>query len=362
MKIVLHIIGAMNRAGAETMIMNLYRELDKNEFQFEFLYFTDKKSDYDDEIEALGGKIHRVSNTSFINRIVETYKFLRTHKYFYAVHSHTLLNNGTNLFAAYLAGHKRRVSHSHNTSNGAQTSFLSIIYYQFSKYLINTFANGFIACGKEAGGYLYYKKNKFLFLPNAINFTDFDISKTNIRTELIVNDETLLICQIGRFLEVKNHVFTIELAKYMLSENYDFHIVFVGEGMLMKEMQEKVKEYELDSKITFLGLRKDIPAILSSTDCMIMPSLHEGFPVVLVEAQVAGIPSLISTDIDTEVDLGVGLIKFQFLSSDYKIWANSLKEIRKNKKEDTLYLEVLRDKGFDVKRSLDKLLEYYDVI
>lgn len=349
----------MNRAGAETMLMNLYRVLDKNEYQFDFLYFTDEKCDYDDEIISLGGKIYSIKNDGFVNRFISTYNFLQSNKQFYAIHSHTLLNNGTNLFAAYLAGNKIRISHSHNTSNGAQTSLLTILYYQFSKYLINTFSNGFIACGNEAGEYLYYKKNAFLFLPNAVNFNDFNVSKTNFRKELTVNDETILIAQIGRFSEVKNHIFTIELSKYMLSQNIDFHVVFVGDGVLKTQMVQKVNAYNLNSKITFLGLRDDIPTILKAADCMIMPSLHEGFPVVLVEAQVAGTPSLISDSIAKEVDLGVDLIQFESLNAAEEKWVSKLKAIKSYKKEDDSHLEKIGNQGFDINRSLEMLLKYY---
>jgi glycosyltransferase EpsF len=359
MKRILHIIGTMNRAGAETMLMNLYRVLDKKKYQFDFLYFTDKHCDYDDEILSLGGKIYRVSNGGFVNRFVETYRFLKNNKDFYAVHSHTLLNNGTNLFAAYLTGHKRRISHSHNTSNGPSATISSSLYYKFSKYLINTFSNGFIACGFEAGEYLYDKKNKFLFLPNAVNFDDFKSTELEIRNEINISNETILICQIGRFLSVKNHVFTVDLAKYMMSQNIDFHIVFVGDGLLKPKIQEKVKANKLESKVTFMGLRKDIPSILKSADCMIMPSIHEGFPVVLVESQVSGTPSLISSDIAAEVDLGVDLVRFESLSSNFELWSNKIKEIKNLKKTDTLFLSVLREKGFDIKSSLEILLKYY---
>lgn len=358
MKRILHIIGSMNRAGAETMLINLYRVLDKQEYQFDFLYFTNQKCDYDDEIEALGGKIYRIETNGFKNRFLATYSFLKSNKHFYAIHSHTLLNNGINLFAAYLTGHKIRISHSHNTANGSKT-LLKTGYYHLSKFLINTFSNGFVACGNEAGNYLYYKKNQFLFLPNAVNFQDFNVSNSAFRKTINLNDDTILIVQIGRFLEVKNHIFSIELSKFLVDQQLDFHLVFVGDGPLKETMMQQVHANKLDSNITFLGLRNDIPSILKAADCMIMPSLHEGFPVVLVEAQVAGIPSLISDTIANEVDLGVNLVVFESLQANKENWFKKLKTIKQYKKNDDSYLEVLRNKGFDINSSLDMLLKYY---
>ena len=245
MKRILHIIGAMDRAGAETMLMNLYRVIDRDEYQFDFLYFTEKKCDFDDEITALGGRIFRVSSNSFVGRFLSTFEFLRNNKDFYVIHSHTLLNNGTNLFAAYLTGHKKRVSHSHSTANNPNINFSGKLYYKFSKYLINTFANGHIACGNDAGKYLYYEANDFLFLPNAVNFQDFSNLNSPIRRELNIESNSLLICQIGRFLEVKNHIFTIELAAYMHSKSIDFKILMVGDGLFKEDMINKVTEYQL---------------------------------------------------------------------------------------------------------------------
>lgn len=360
MKRILHIIGAMNRAGAESMLMNLYRVLDKNIYQFDFLYFTNEKCDFDDEILALGGKIYRITNNGFVSRFKSTYIFLKENRNFHAIHSHTLLNNGTNLFAAYIAGYKIRISHSHSTANLPYINFQNYIYYHFSKFLINTFSNRLIACGIQAGAYLYYKKNKFLLLPNAVNFEDFSIAQTNIRRDLKIEEETLLICQIGRFLEVKNQEFTVELARYMQNNHFDFHFIFVGKGPLEKEIARKVKSYHLESKVTFLGLRSDIPKILKESDCLILTSFHEGFPVVLVESQVAGTPALISSNISKEVDLGVDLVLFESLSSDFKIWSDKLKTIRKYKKKDDYYKETLKNKGFDINSSLEILLNFYN--
>ena len=351
----------MNRAGAETMLMNLYRELDKEKYQFDFLYFTNQKCDYDDEIIALGGKIYRVNNDSFFSRFKATYRFFKTNKQFYAVHSHTLLNNGTNLLAAFLAGYKKRVSHSHSTANLTYQNVSQIGYYYFSKFLINIFSTHYIACGIEAGAYLYYKKNKPLLLPNAVDFAVFESAKPTLREELSLNKNTFLIVQIGRFLEVKNHNFTIDLAKYMSdSHQIDFHIVFVGDGPLRNSCIDKMNANNLSNYITFVGLRSDIPSILKSSDCMIMPSLHEGFPVVLVESQVAGIPALVSNTVANEVDLGVDLIFFESLTANFNKWQQQLVLLKNKKKKDKNYLEQLSNKGFDVKSSVSILIDFYE--
>jgi glycosyltransferase EpsF len=361
MKRILHIIGAMNRAGAETMLMNLYRELDKEKYQFDFLYFTEQKCDYDDEIISLGGKIYRATNSGFLKRFIATYHFFRANKQFYAIHSHTLLNNGANLFAAYLAAYKKRVSHSHSTANLIYLNTSQLIYYYVSKFLTNSFATHYIACSHDAANYLYYRKNKSLLLPNAVNFADFEAVKPEVRAELEIDLDTVLILQIGRFLDVKNHNFTIDLANFLHnSKKINFHIIFVGDGPLKSFCVQKVNDYNLSKQVTFLGLRSDIPSVLKSVDCMLLPSLHEGFPVVLVEAQVAGVPSLISDTISKDVDLGVDLIYFESLNSDFEKWEQQLLFIKNHKKTSNDYLEKLKQQGFDVKSSLSILIDFYE--
>ena len=118
----------MNRAGAESMVMNLYRALDKTQYKFDFVYFTNDKCDFDAEIMALGGKIYRLPLSNFVGRTAAMYRFLKANKQFYAIHSHMLLNIGFDFTAAYFAGYKNLVAHSHSTSNHVETNFIQKTY------------------------------------------------------------------------------------------------------------------------------------------------------------------------------------------------------------------------------------------
>jgi glycosyltransferase EpsF len=353
----------MNRAGAETMVMNLYRALDKTQYQFDFVYFTDDACDFDEEILALGGKIYRLPLSNFVSRTVAMYRFLKANKQFYAIHSHMFLNIGFDFAAAYLAGHRNLIAHSHSTSNHVETNFIQKIYYHLSRILINIFTKTAIACGKEAGDFLFYKSKKVLVMPNAIDFKLFNNSNLSnvLRNKLKITNDTLLICQIGRFQPVKNHEFTLRLAHFMKKQQLDFHFVFVGNGLLEQQTIKLAHELQVTNAVTFLGLRADIPEILSQADVMIMPSFHEGFPVVLVESQVAGTPALISDTIANEVDLGVNLVVFESLNSDLKLWSDKLFELKSQKKiNHTSHHGVLKQKGFDITDNAKKLIEIYN--
>jgi glycosyltransferase EpsF len=358
----------MDRAGAETMIMNLYRAIDRTRFQFDFLYFTDEECDYDKEIVLLGGKIYRLSSEDLrnpIKKMLAIYQFLKIETHIKTIHCHMLLSSGFHLLAAYKAGVKKRIAHSHSTSNkNNRKAIYNRPYKKLSQVLINSFATQFIACGKEAGSFLFPYRKKFIILPNAINITQFnEIGKKRsnfLRDLLNISGETLIIVQVGRFNHIKNHRFTLEMARFMKEQHKDFHIVFVGNGSLLKEYQEKSEKDGLKDNLSFLGLREDIPDILSGADVMLLPSLHEGFPVVLVESQSVGIPALVSNSVSEEVDLGVGLVTFRSLDSSLRKWCDDLFAVQKKDiMDEQKRLEIIREKGFDIYSSSKKLETIY---
>ncbi|WP_142786032.1 glycosyltransferase family 1 protein [Changchengzhania lutea] len=364
MKRILHIVGGMDRAGAETMLMNLYRKLDKSEYQFDFVYFKNSKCDYDDEIMKLGGRIFRISNSNPISRTIKLSRLIKKEKPFHAVHAHMLFSNAFHVLAAFFAKIKMRVSHSHNTSDvNSKTSF-GRLYQNASKKIISKFSTHFIACGEAAGEFLFPYNDKVEYLLNAIDVEEFSnnrIANRNfLKDEFNLDDDTIVITQIGRISPVKNHEFTINFAAYLAQKGHKFVIAIVGSGPLKNKLLELVDEKNINNYVKFLGVRSDIPNILAGTDVMIMPSFHEGFPVVLVESQAAGVPSLISNNISSEVDMGLKLVDFAALDDDFSIWEIKLMDILKQKEVSSVQrLEILSNKGFNIKKSVKKLENIY---
>lgn len=362
MKKILHIVGTMDRGGAETMVMNLYRVLDKANYQFDFLYFTDKDCDYDEEIRELGGNIYRITDKNIARRMLSFGRLLKV-QYFDVVHSHILFASAFYMPVTFFRGVKTRIAHSHSTSDKRGNIFGRRVYHSISRLVINTFANKFIACGYKAAEYLFYNNKDVLFLPNAIDveaYSNIGIQNRDYWTEQFnIPSRCHKIVQIGTLKSVKNQEFTLGLAKYMLQEGYDFHIMIVGRGKLLEELQSYVGQNGLSENVTFLGLRTDIDCLLAGADTMLMPSLYEGFPVVLVESQATGIPALISDTISREVDLGVGLVEFESLSSGFDIWFEMLKGTLSMKSDAKTYLESLKNAGFNIYNSVKKLEEFY---
>lgn len=363
MKRILHIVGSMDRAGAETMIMNLYRVLNKNKFQFDFLYFTDKKCDYDDEIQNLGGRIFRVRASNPFKRMKATTMLLKNHPEWQTVHCHTLFSNAFHIFAAYKANIPQRISHSHNTSDSSNQGLKSVIYHRFSRMIQNKYATDFVACGTEAGHFLFPTKQNIEVIPNSIDTKKFaEIAQQNkdyLRNKFNLDSECLILLQLGRFTEQKNHFFTLKIIKKLKDKSINFHCFFAGQGPLENMIQMEVDNKGLSDHITFLGLRKDIPRLLGSTDLMLMPSLHEGFPVVLVESQASGTPSYISDKIAKEVDLDLGLINFLSIDEGPENWMDAILETPSVSANIQERCWVMKEKGYDIHRNICTLEKIY---
>ncbi len=364
-KRILHVVGVMDRAGAETMVMNLYRAIDRNQYQFDFVYFTEKECAFDAEILQLGGVIYRISNDkskSLLLRTFELYKIIKINS-FHAVHCHQLFSNAFHLCAAFFAGSKKRIAHSHNTSDSNSTSFFGRLYQSFAKLLIALLATDFIACGKQAGVFLFPNRKNITLIPNAVDIAKFmhQPKEINFFKNSSISEKTLVISQVGRFMPVKNHEFSLDLAVCLKNKGVDFHLFFAGSGPLEETLKNSAFTKEVSDKITFLGVRSDIENVLAHSSVLLMPSFHEGFPVILVESQVAGIPALISDSISKEVDLGLNLVHFKSLKSDsVSNWCSELEKIKEvfiPPPEERL--AVLREKGFDIEVSVTLLEQIY---
>lgn len=369
MKRVLHVVGAMQRAGAETLLMNLYRNLDRSQFQFDFLYFTDKECDYDNEIKNLGGEIYRIESTKK-NKLLRVgyryfnyYRLLKSLPDHQIVHSHINLNGAIFILIAKYLKREIRISHSHIATG--KNAFIPNLYRYITRKIIKHNANRYLACGRAAGKYLYpnVTESDIVVFPNSIDiglFQSFYSESNYLRDKLNLASDVKIVVQIGRFTLQKNFEFTINFAHHLIKEDPLFHFVFLGAGPMENELKKMVKDNNLDKYITFYGVSKEIPKILHSADVFFMPSRLEGFPVVLVEAQACGVPCLISTNISSEVDMELNLVGFANLNDDLSVWKHKLYNSLSKKSNDFETIKkVMRSKNFDSKESVKKLEELY---
>ena len=358
---ILHVIGRMNRAGAETMIMNLYRNIDRNKIQFDFVVHTNEKCDFDDEILSLGGKIYRVPRFKGSN--ILAYKrawnnFFKKHKEYKIIHGHI----GSSA-AIYLKIAKKyglyTIAHSHNTEMGE--GIKGLMYKVFS-YPTRYIADYFFACSDLAGICRYGKnivhQKNYSVLKNAIECDLFTYNK-NIRSvkrkELNVEDK-FVIGNVGRFNIQKNHKYLIEIFKSLSKINENVVLLLIGRGELEQEILNEVKYYSLEEKVIFTGVRQDINELLQAIDVFAFPSLYEGLPVTIIEAQAAGLPCVISDTITDEVCI-TPLVNRLSINDNPKVWAEKINLFEKYKRED--FSRNIKKCGYDVNTSVLFLQNFY---
>jgi glycosyltransferase EpsF len=360
---VLHVVGAMNRAGTETMLMNIFRNIDRNKIHFDFISYSQGEADYDSEIQQLGGRVIKLSKTQSIKEIIGVIK-----KYgpYDVVHSHTLFHCGIANLAAKLAGVKVRIAHAHTTLDDSN-NLLRKLYMKTMRSLITTCSTHLLACSKQAGSYLFgeysIKKTNYSFFPNLINYSQFigdhadAVSKFKIEQDI---ENNLVIGHIGRFITSKNHTFLLDILQSTLKKYEKVKLVLVGDGELRKQIEEEAKKKGLLEHIRFVGIRDDIDTMLHSMDVFVFPSIYEGLGLVLLEAQASGVPCVVSEAIQPEADLNMNLVTKLKLKAHPDIWAENVLQLVKNKGQQTVNVPQAFDKsGYSFSAGISKLLYIY---
>ena len=360
---VLHALGGMNRGGQETFIMNVYRSINREKLQFDFLLNNPRKCDYEDEIISLGGTIHRVPRRypNYLLHLKCLNTFFKNNTQYNIVHQHTNSCSAiSTLICAKKHGFKRIIIHSHNSRPDA--GFGTKIFDYLYKPRIKKYATHYFACSELAASNLfskYVKKNEVIIIKNAIDtdvYRKNDVKRKKKRIAMKV-DEKFVIGHIGRFSSVKNHSFIIEVFRVIHAKNPDVFLLIVGEGELRTAIEEKVDLLGLKDSVIFTGVRSDVPDLLRTMDVFLLPSLYEGLPVTLVEAQASGLPCVVSDVVTKEVAI-TDLIEFIPLSESAAYWADRLMVYTEGyERRDTQ--KAIKQAGFDIKDVASWLEEFY---
>lgn len=359
---ILQVIGSLDRGGAETFLMNVLRNIDRDKFSFVFLCYGDSTSDYDNEAIRLGAKIVRIpefKDVGILQHIKDVRRVIRDNE-IDVVHVHTYYNSVFSLIAAKLSGIRLRITHSHNTMSEANPGLSKRIYFVISKLGIALFSNKFLACGQEAGRALFLPGSQFAIIYNGINIKDFSYDETirkGIRKELNINDDETVVMHVGRFVEAKNHKFLIAIFDEYCQFNANSKLLLIGDGPLRPSIEHEVKRRALSDRVIFLGKRSDMTSLYNGADLLVFPSLFEGLPVVLVEVQANGLHSLVSDKVDESAKLNKRL-EFMSLSSSPKAWAYKMSSINIARK--TGEKSSLLDGPYDITNVTQELVKLYN--
>ena len=360
---VLQVIGIMNLGGAETMIMNLYRHIDRTKVQFDFVQNENTGAFFDDEITQLGGKIYHCPR--FTGKNYFTYRkwwrdFFDKHHEYAFVHGHI-----GSTAAIYLKEAKKHgvptIAHSHNISPKSMKQF----FYNMLSYPTRNIADYLFMCSLQAGIDRYGEsavsdKNRAYFVPNSIETERYRFDKQTrekVRRSLGFTEDALLIGHVGRFADQKNHLFLLDIFSEIVKRQPTARLLLVGDGTLRKEIEAKINVMDLSGKVILTGNRSDVNELLMAMDVFVFPSKYEGFGIGYVEAQCSGLPCIISDKVTPEGILIKEAVTVISLQSSTSEWANAILNCKTLKREECAAL--VKEAGFDVVRNAKRLEEFY---
>lgn len=356
------VIGRYIGGGVEAVTINYYRNIDKNKVQLDFICDEDSTNIPYEEIERMGGKVIIIPSYSKPFKYHKALKKVLKEGNYKIIHSNINTLSVFSLFAAKCAGVPVRIAHSHSTTNKKEKkkNLMKQILRPFSK----VFATDYMCCSELAGRWLFgnkeYDKGNVYLLNNAIDLDKFKYNESlrkKKRKELGIKDNTLVIGHIGRFVAQKNHDFLIDIFNEIHKKNNNSILLLAGQGPLMEDIKNKVKELNLEDSVKFLGQRNDANELYQAFDAFLLPSLYEGLPVVGVEAQAAGLLCYLSDDMTKETKV-LDITKFMSLDNTPEEWADSiLDDVKKYKRIDTS--KEMTAKNFNIKEEAKKLEEYY---
>lgn len=359
---ILHVLGGLDRGGAETMVMNLYRNIDREKVQFDFVIHHPEKDSYVNEVKLLGGKVFNIQNYKGINHLQymkEWHRFFHEHPEYRIIHGHV-----RSTASIYLRIAKKyeliTLSHSHNTSEGK--GIVARVKRILEKPIRNI-ADYLIAPSVKAGEWLFGKgaieKDNFYLLKNAIDTEKYAYNikiREEKRSELNINNE-IVIGHVGRFEEQKNHEFLIQIFKQFHKINNNSLLVLIGVGKLEEEIKKQVNNSKLENNVLFLGERADVNELMQAMDIFILPSYYEGLGIVAIESQTAGLPTIVSEGIPSEAYL-TNLISKINLDDSLYVWVETIhKYLKENNRKDNS--KLIKKNNYDIKETSIWLENFY---
>lgn len=339
------------------MLMNYYRQMERSRIQFDFMVHREEEGHYDREIERLGGKLYRlppIRPGNYRYYFEQLSRFFREHTDYRVVHSHINENSSFVLGAAKRSGIPCRIAHSHLSDLGIDYKLPFRLYARWS---MKDGPNQFFACSQHAGNWLFGRSKPVTVLHNAVDVREFSFDqgvRDRIRDEIGAGQK-LVLGHIGRFNKQKNHGFLIDLFKVVHSIQPESMLVMAGDGPLRPMIEKKVMELGLSSSVQFLGVREDIPMLMQGFDLFVFPSYFEGLPVVLVEAQAAGLSCIVSDTITKEADV-TGRLHFIDLKASPEQWATRILALPSDHVDTS---SVMATRGYDTVTTAKWLMDYY---
>lgn len=369
---ILQVVGGMGRGGTETWLMQVLKNIDRERFHMDFLVHTTEKREYDDEIQSLGSKVLPCRVPS--RPLTYAKNFYRTvHDFgpYDVIHSHVHCYSGYVLRLARRAGIPVRIAHSHSDTSQewATSGRFRRMYLTNMRSWIHRYATDGLSASSKAAAALFgpdwESDSRWKLLYCGIDLAPFRnrVDKVSVREEWGIPPNGSVVGHVGNFRTPKNHAFLVEVAKEVSRQNANVYFVLIGDGPLRASIEQKVAEYGLGNRVIFAGQRADAPRLmLGAMDAFVLPSIYEGLPLVLLEAQAAGLPCVVSTTVTEEADCAKSLIRRLSLSEPASVWADELLDVlngASRSRDNSLALTKLEESPFNIVNSTKNIEALY---
>lgn len=357
---ILQVVSNMDRAGIETMLMNYYRHIDRNEVQFDFLCNKTKPGAYDSEILSMGGRIFHTPGLNpfkYIRYLRYMKHLFREYPEYKIIHAHNDAFVAYSLYAAKRNNIPVRISHVHSAAFTMDYKWpLKVL----CRLIIPSVCTNKWACGRKAGKFYYGNGTAFYVHKNAIEIEKY-VFNADVRSALRKEyglEDNFVIGHVGRFMWQKNHSYLIDIFVQAHKLEPKTKLVLLGDGSGLDSVKSKVEKLGLSDDVLFMGNVNNVKDWYQAFDMLIMPSFWEGMPVTGVEAQAADLPCIFSDTITDEVKI-LDSCRFMSIKGDPGVWADeiirvaSAHVVRKDRSTE------IRNAGYDIKIEADKLVSIY---
>ncbi len=365
---ILHVLGTMNPGGIETWLMHVLRNIDRSQFRMDFCLFGSEPGMYATEVERFGSTVWRCHMSGNLWSFSRRFQHILREGKYDVVHSHVHFFSGNVLRWAKAQSTPVRIAHSHTTNDGRSDVLMRRYYRRLMKSWIDQYATHGLAASRSSASALFGKRwehdNRFCILHCAIDLYPFQgpLDRETVRRELGLPADVPVVGHVGRFNQEKNHLFLLEIAAKVLKRRPEVHFLLVGDGPLKLAIESRVRSIGLSGKVHFAGIRTDVAELMrGAMDVFIFPSLFEGLPLALIEAQAAGLRCIVSDTCTTEVSILPDEFTQVSLSESSDLWAaNVIKALERGKIGGELPQQIVAQTDFSIQQCVRTLSDLYE--
>lgn len=356
----LHVLGGLARGGAETLVVNILKNIDRDNYHFDFVIHHSELNDYSEIVKSYGCNIYVCPSFKIFN--ILSYKnwwknFFKEHNDYQIIHGHVTSIGGIYLKIAKKYGIKT-ISHIHSVSYGQGFSgFVKRILSRKTK----KYADIKIGCSKIANNFLYGNKNDCIVLPNGIEISKFKYNSEDrqlIRDKYSIDKNTLCLGTVGRIMPTKNPEFIVDISKRLLNDRVDFKFLWVGEGESKNQILKLIESNGLTNKFIFSGSIENVSPLLSAMDLFLFPSKAEGLGIALIEAQTNGLKCLASEVISDEAIISPLVKKLSI--DNIETWCNIIKDNLNDNYDRTMFFDQINKTDYNIKNVVRTLSKIYN--